>query len=339
MSGFSYLHLPDHPWYSDTPLNSFFSDDDGMHTHPNLSSPPDTLGQNYDYIPVSEYGTQFVITTPGVTSSTTSAQDFSYIPIPKFWYQDIPLDPYLYASDINNVCVPHSDHGNSMNDTTNVSDTSTPLGCVGGDPYIFPKHGPCIKLPNCHNTYRLLQIPSLDMIVNAEVSETTRTQTHAIQRQFSEWSDTYGGVVVTGFFVTKVFVRMGPTSATFDLTHGPSVLRRDDLPWKDHTVHFGQRHSGLLKGPYVGRYIQVGPLTLEVCIHQNKQVRNELSFRLSVDCPSDTSGLLYRNYRPNLFQVQKLTDCSTKRRHLKTKRPFTRKIVHERTLEVPMSVM
>jgi hypothetical protein len=35
------------------------------------------------------------------------------------------------------------------------------IGSVGGDPYIFPKHGPKMKLPNCDNFYRLLQIPSM----------------------------------------------------------------------------------------------------------------------------------------------------------------------------------
>ena len=202
-----------------------------------------------------------------------------------------------------------------------------PLGSVGGDPYVFPLHGPVVKLPNCDNFYRLLQIPSTQTVINAAVSRATTDQRAAIRDQTSRVTD-YAEVIDDGYFLSQIFVSTGGgghEDIIINLDPGSAVLSRTDLPWTEVGVRTGQNTTGLLQGTYQARNVQVGPVTLEVRIFANAQIRNEVSVRLPGACPTDTSGLLYRNYRPTLFQLGSLTSTKTQTRYQKSRRALTQK--------------
>lgn len=125
----------------------------------------------------------------------------------------------------------------------------------------------------------------------------------------------------------------------FSLINDHNLLARPDLPWCESSVRDGYNATGLLQGPYRARCMQIGPLRMEVRIHHNTQVQNELAFQLCNGAlPSDTTGLLYRNFRPKLFRLNGLTNAKTLKRHLNCSRPYTNKIVHECTLEMPIRV-
>jgi hypothetical protein len=199
-----------------------------------------------------------------------------------------------------------------------------PIGSVGGDPYVFPLHGPVVKLPNCTNYYRLLQIPSTQTVINAAVSRATPEQQAAIREQTTGLID-YADTIDDGYFLSQIFIGIEGQTFTINLEPGADVLGRTDLPWAEAGVRTGQNTTGLLQGTYQARNVQVGPLTLEVRIFVNAQIRNEVAVSLTGTIPVDTSGLLYRNYRPNLFQLGSLTCIKTQTRYKKSQRPLTQK--------------
>ena len=201
---------------------------------------------------------------------------------------------------------------------------NTPLGSCGGDPYIFPLHGPVVKLPNCDNFYRLLQIPSTQTVINAAVARATLEQRVAIRDQTTGLID-YADAIDDGYFLSEIFVSTVGRDITINLEPGSTVLSRTDLPWTEAGVRTGQNTTGLLQGTYQARNVQVGPVTLEVRIFGNAQIRNEVVVSLTGTHPADTSGLLYRNYRPNLFQLGSLTSMKTQTRYQKSCRPLTQK--------------
>ena len=200
------------------------------------------------------------------------------------------------------------------------------IGSVGGDPYIFPLYGRVVKLPNCDNFYRLLQIPSIEMVINATVSRATPEQRDAIRDQTTGLID-YADAIDDGYFLSQIFVKSQEAGdLTINLEPGSNVLSRTDLPWTEAGIHTGQNTTGLLQGTYQARTVQVGPVTLEVRIFTNAQIRNEVVVSLTGGtCPADTSGLLYRNYRPNLFQLGFLTSTKIQTRYLKSRRALTQK--------------
>ena len=198
------------------------------------------------------------------------------------------------------------------------------IGSTGGDPYIEPKYGPRVKLPNCDNYYRLLQIPSMQTVVNTAVSRATPDQRAAIRDQTTGLTD-YAEAIDDGYFLSQIFVSIRGQTVTIDLEPGSAVLSRTDLPWAEAGVRTGQNTTGILQGTYQARNVRVGPVTLEVRIFTNAQIRNEVVISLQGACPADTSGLLYRNYRPNLFQLGSLTSMETQTRYLKSRRPLTQK--------------
>jgi hypothetical protein len=154
--------------------------------------------------------------------------------------------------------------------------------------YIFPHHGAAIKLAHVKQCYRLLQIPSMDTYVNVEICEVI--------------DDKYG--------LSQIFVYTGGKTLTIDLEPGIAVLSRTDLPWVEEDVRTEQNNTGLLQGTYQVRTVQIGLLTLEVRIFLNAQISNQIIVCLQEDmcCPTDTSGLLYHNYRPTLFRISYLED-------------------------------
>ena len=83
----------------------------------------------------------------------------------------------------------------------------TPAPSIGGDPYVFPLRGPAVKLPNCPGFYRMLQIPSLNIVMNVEVAKATPEQQRALLLAAPAGSS-HGGLqlVDEGFFNSRVFV-------------------------------------------------------------------------------------------------------------------------------------
>jgi hypothetical protein len=183
-----------------------------------------------------------------------------------------------------------------------------------------------VKLPNCDNFYRLLQIPSIEMVINATVSRATLAQRAAIRKQTTVLTD-YADTIDDGYFLSQIFVRSREGGdLTINLEPGTSVLSRTDFPWTDVGVRTGQNTTGILQGTYQARTLQVGPANLEVRIFANAQIRNEVAVSLTgCTCPADTSGLLYRNYRPAMFQLGSLTSTKMLTRHLKSRRALTQK--------------
>jgi hypothetical protein len=107
-----------------------------------------------------------------------------------------------------------------------------PIGNVGGDPYITPRYGPEVKLPNCDNYYRLLQIPSTQTIINAAVSRATPEQQSAIRDQTTKIID----YADDGYFLSQIFVSTGGhDNITINLEPGMDVLSRTDLPWAERS--------------------------------------------------------------------------------------------------------
>lgn len=198
------------------------------------------------------------------------------------------------------------------------------LGSVGGDPYLFPMNSQrAIKLPNCDSIYRLLQIPSMDTIVNVSVTRASPSQRKEIQEQAAK--HTHGDdlhVVDDGCFMDKLYVQYRGIKRTIDLKTDDSCLMDETIEWTG-PIQRGVSQVGMLQGDYTYRQARIGCVTFEVRIYKNRQIRNEVSFGIQSNVPLDASGLLCRNYRPVLFQLNRLHDGKICKRHLTSKRPTT----------------
>ena len=184
----------------------------------------------------------------------------------------------------------------------------------GGDPYVYPVVGPCYKLPNCEEVYRLYQDDHV--VVNARVSVASpQIQAEIVDAVLVIGCDFMTPVSTEAYFYSHVVI----ASRTTD----DRVLI--DLAQKQHCItgstqmfHVGNPELRTDSRPYeptvkshVGIPVRWGnDMCLTISFSRNPQVRNGV--RLSGTFSTEAAGgLLVRNYRPKLFR---LSDSSSRYR-------------------------
>ena len=202
----------------------------------------------------------------------------------------------------NSTTYAHTDNGTI---TTSIPVITT-VSHSGGDPYVYPLAGPCYKLPNCADVYRLYQ--DADIVINARVSAASpEIQAEIVQAVATKGCEFMRPVSTEAFFYSHVLI----ASRTTD----DQVLV--DLERKQHTgtvtssmfrvgvpdVSRGSRPYEDNGASYVEIPIRWGDDScLSISFSRNPQIRNGV--RLSgVGLLVDGTGLLTRNYRAKFFRI------------------------------------
>ena len=178
----------------------------------------------------------------------------------------------------------------------------------GGDPYVYPLFGPCYKLPNCDDIYRLYQDD--DVVINAQVSVASpEIQTQIRQVVVSRGGDFLCPVSTEAYFYSQIFIasRTSDDQVFIDLEQkqtdstgntfrvGPYGLSKDSRPYEDEGAS------------YVDIPIRWGKDTcLSIGFSRNPQIRNGV--RLQGTCLVNGTGLLVKNFRAKFFRLPNISN-------------------------------
>jgi hypothetical protein len=191
------------------------------------------------------------------------------------------------------------------------------VGNSGGDPYIrCVETGTTVKLPDCHDVYRMYQNPRTGSVINCQV-DSMKTTPDGEPQKLGDWAK----AIEKGYFFTKLFIYDGvaKTSRVVDLNQS-QLLQDKDLSWRQEAPQPGHGTENLFIGDYTSRTLYVcdgGEMDLR--IYPNPSIRNDLQYVL----PGNMDGLLYKNYRPKVWRRNTLRD--TKMVKMSSRRPLTRR--------------
>ena len=228
----------------------------------------------------------------------------------------------------------HQDETELSQLRTEVTDVTTwinpPLSVShsGGDPYVYPVVGPCYKLPNCEEVYRLYQ--DAHVVVNARVSVASpQIQAEIVDAVLAIGCDFLTPVSTEAYFYSHVVI--------VSRTTNDQVLI--DLEQKQHSVtgstqmfRVGSPELLTDSRPYestvkshVGIPVRWGnDMCLTISFSRNPQVRNGV--RLSGTFSTEAAGgLLVRNYRPKLFRLPDIHCTSFVSIPTRCTRPLTKR--------------
>ena len=208
--------------------------------------------------------------------------------------------------------------------------TNPPLSVShsGGDPYVYPVAGPCYKLPNCEEVYRLYQ--DAHVVVNARVSVASpQIQAEITQAVLAIGCDFLTPVSTEAYFYSHVVVASRTTDdqVLIDLEQkqhsvtGSTQMFRVDSP---ELLTDSRPYEPTVKS-HVGIPVRWGnDMCLTISFSRNPQVRNGV--RLSGTFSTEAAGgLLVRNYRPKLFRLPDIHCTSLVSIPTRCMRPLTKR--------------
>ena len=183
----------------------------------------------------------------------------------------------------------------------------------GGDPYVYPMVGPCYKLPNCEDVYRLYQ--DEDVVINAKVSVASPEIQAEIVAAAAKGFDFLRPVSAEAYFYSQILVasRTSDDQVLVDLEQKqhavtgsstenmfrvePPEVSKDSRPYEDEG------------SSYVGIPVRWGrDACLSISFSRNPQIRNGV--RLSGTGLADGTGLLMRNYRAKFFRLPNISSTA-----------------------------
>jgi hypothetical protein len=213
---------------------------------------------------------------------------------------------------------------------TSVSWINPPLSVShsGGDPYVYPVVGPCYKLPNCGDIYRLYQ--DAHVVVNARVSVASpQIQSEITQACMAIGCDFMTPVSTEAYFYSHVVVASRTTDdqVLIDLEQkqysitGSTQMFRVGSP---ELLTDSRPYESTAKS-HVGIPVRWGnDMCLTISFSRNPQVRNGV--RLSGTFSTEAAGgLLVRNYRPKLFRLPDIHCTSLVSIPTRCTRPLTKR--------------
>jgi hypothetical protein len=183
---------------------------------------------------------------------------------------------------------------------------------AAADPYIFPVDGPPVKLPNAPGRYRMFQDKRTGFFVDVDVDFVPEVHQWILEQQkHGKTRNDWSNPVNDGYYLTKCTINSGTSTSTkieLDLRDA-KCFDQEDIPWSDSTTRTGisstvsQELGGIIHGTYQSRSLRFGGNSVEVRIYDNKQILNALVWTLPSYSPGIIDGLLYKNYRPKLFET------------------------------------
>jgi hypothetical protein len=266
-------------------------------------------------------GFAFFNTAPNIIVSSTSSPIFTTTDALANFKGTIEFETHQDETEVDKL-------RNNFTGVTGWTNPPLSVSHSGGDPYVYPVVGPCYKLPNCGDIYRLYQ--DAHVVVNARVSVASpQIQAEIVDAVLAIGCDFMTPVSTEAYFYSQIMV----ASRTTD----DQVLI--DLEQKQHSVtgstqmfRVGSPELLTDSRPYestvkshVGIPVRWGnDMCLTISFSRNPQVRNGV--RLSGTFSTEAAGgLLVRNYRPKLFRLPDIHCTSLVSIPTRCTRPLTKR--------------
>jgi len=197
------------------------------------------------------------------------------------------------------------------------STLKTAAGHTGsaGDPYITPLEGPRFKLPNKACSYRLYV--NGNTFVNARVSATDNDKKEAIMNYYNRITKGRNNMksskklIVDGFFYDAFFIGSGDKGMFIDLKKGDFCSNVSDFfrisssekTYKDSNF-CGSRYK---KAVVAWDNEEFGEMSINIKFYINPQIDNGISISSKYLMGSDVTGLLVKNYSPDIMELPSVT--------------------------------